>query len=50
MAMSLCELLVVSLLARLCFIGQTLMKRPSPAVMGLTGDTRGIHHFWTEAI
>ena len=50
MAMSLCELLVVSLLARLCFIGQTLMKRPSPAVMELTSDTGGIHHFWTEAI
>ena len=50
MAMSLCELLVVSLLARLCFIRQTLMKRPSPVVMGLTGDTGGIHHFWTEAI
>ena len=50
MAMSLCELLVVSLLARLCSIGQTLMKRPSPAVMELTSDTGGIHHFWTEAI
>ena len=57
MAMCLCEWLVVPLLARLCFVrvslvfhSSDLMQRFSLVVIGLTGDTGGIHHFWTEAI
>ena len=50
MAMSLCELLVVSLLVRSCSIRQILMQRSSLAVIGRTGDTGCIHHLGTEAI